>query len=60
MKEKIKKILPVIKSLILILSVFAVMYLIIAEIFGVHDDEAFLYTIPATLLAIYLYRKHEK
>ncbi|MBI2047746.1 MAG: hypothetical protein HYT27_01265 [Parcubacteria group bacterium] len=56
--EKIKKLLPATKNLILILSVFAVMYLIIAEVFGVHDDEAFLYSIPVTFLATYLYQKH--
>lgn len=48
------------KNSILVLSAFAVIYLLIAEVFGVYDDEAFFYSIPSTILTIYLYQKHGK
>ena len=58
--EKIKRLIPFAKNAILILSIFAVSYLIIDKVLGVYEDEAFLYAFPVTILVIYLYRKHGK
>ncbi len=49
------------KSIVIIVSVFLVANLFVSAFFNVDFDEGgFFYSAAITILAIYLYKKHEK